>query len=81
MLLLIPIAAAYALYPTLTMTMYPVRGGYALADAANALHVAVETALETIVIEVALLVDGFHFPAFSIIPSTSSTVGLWSVTA
>ena len=73
---------AYSLYPMLTMTMSPpVRGSYALADAANALHVAVETALETVVIEVSLLVDAVHFPAFSIILSTSSAVGLWSVTA
>ena len=83
MLLLIPITAAYALYSMLTMTMYPppVRGGYALADAVNALHVAVETILETVVIKVSLLVDAVHFPAFSIILSTSSAVGLWSVTA
>lgn len=45
----------------LAMTMYPpVRGGYALADAANALHIAVETALETVVIEVTLLVYFIH---------------------
>ena len=61
MLLLVPITAAYALYSMLTMTMYPpVRGGYALADAVNALHIAVETVLETVVIEVALLVYVIH---------------------
>ncbi len=62
--------------------MYPpVRGSYALADAVYALHIAVETTLEAVIVEVALLVDAVHFPAFSIILSTSSAVGLWSVTA
>lgn len=60
MLLLIPITATYALYPMLADDVPPVRGGYALADAVNALHIAVETTLETVVIEVALLVYFIH---------------------